>query len=190
MAKLAGATWHCVVMLGLILCLGACNGVSARLNPRHKTHNVTFYVQEAINTGDDATAFIVGGPDGNTSALQLGAVIVVDNAIFATADPKSKQLGKFQGLYVVDGGHKYRAEITVTIDQPGDLIECTYEILGQRPSFNTTSDRQLAVVGGTGLFLGQKGYAIAHTVSQTLLHEGTLPDAQYNVQKWTLVVGK
>jgi hypothetical protein len=64
------------------------------------------------------------------------------------------------------------------------------QILGQRPSFNTTSDRQLVVVGGSGCFGGQHGYAIAHTVSQTILHENTLPSAQYNVQQWTLVVGK
>lgn len=187
MAKLA---WHCVVMMGMILCLGACTGVSARHEPHPKTHNVTFFVHDRINTGSDDTVVIVGGPGGNTSALQLGALLVVDGAITATADPASKALGKFQGLYIVDGGTKYRAEVTVTIDQPGDLIECTYEIIGQRPSFNTTSDRQLAVVAGTGLFLGQKGFAIVHTVAQTLLHPGTLPSAQYNTQKWTLVVGK
>jgi hypothetical protein len=118
-----------VVMLGMILCLGACvNGVSARLDPRHKTHNVTFFVHEAINTGDDANAFIVAGPGGNTSALQKGSIVVVDEGIFASADPNSKQLGKWQGMYSVDGGHKYRVAITVTIDQPGDLVECTYEV--------------------------------------------------------------
>jgi hypothetical protein len=96
---------------------------------------VTFYVHEAIETGADATARIVAGPGGNLSALQLGALVVVDNVITATADPASKALGKFQGLYILDGGQKYRAEVTVIIDQPGDLIECTYKILGQRPSF-------------------------------------------------------
>jgi hypothetical protein len=184
MAKLAAVTWQCAVMVGILLCLSS--AASARLDPRHKTHNVTFYVHEAIETGADATARIVAGPGGNLSALQLGALVVVDNVITATADPASKALGKFQGLYILDGGQKYRAEVTVIIDQPGDLIECTYEILGQRPSFNSTSDRQLAVVGGAGLFLGQTGYAIAHTVSQTIIN----PGAQYNIQKWTLVVGK
>jgi hypothetical protein len=59
--------------------------------------------------------------------------------------------------------------------------------LGQRTSFNSTDDRTLAVVAGTGFFLGQHGYAVAHTVSQKLY--GT-KGAQVNVQKWTLVVGK
>jgi hypothetical protein len=61
------------------------------------------------------------------------------------------------------------------------------QIAGQRASFNVSNDRQLAVVAGTGYFLGQKGYALVSTVSQKLV--GTL-GAQYNVQKWTLVVGK
>jgi hypothetical protein len=68
-----------------------------------------------------------------------------------------------------------------------DDICCCFQILGQRPSFNATSDRQLAVVAGTGVFLGQKGYALVDTVYQKLV--GT-KGAQYNIQKWTLVVGK
>lgn len=50
-----------------------------------------------------------------------------------------------------------------------------------------TNDRQLAVLAGTGNYLGQKGYAVVSTVSQTLVG---VKGAQYNVQKWTLVVGK
>lgn len=61
------------------------------------------------------------------------------------------------------------------------------QIIGQRASFNVTNDRQLAVVAGTGNFLGQKGYALVSTVYQKLV--GTT-GAQYNIQKWTLVVGK
>jgi hypothetical protein len=173
----------------LVLCMAASGAAAGRqlLEDKHATHNVTFFVHEAINTGSDATGYIVAGPGGDTSELQLGALVVVDNIITETASPKSKQLGKFQGLYVLDGGQKYRAQVTVIIDQPGDLIETTYEILGQRPSFNATSDRQLAVVAGTGVFLGQKGYALVDTVYQKLV--GT-KNAQYNIQKWTLVVGK
>jgi len=173
----------------LVLCMAASGAAAGRqlLEDKHATHNVTFFVHEAINTGSDATGYIVAGPGGDTSELQLGALVVVDNIITETASPKSKQLGKFQGLYVLDGGVKYRVQVTVIIDQPGDLIETTYEILGQRPSFNATSDRQLAVVAGTGVFLGQKGYALADTVYQKLV--GT-KNAQYNIQKWTLVVGK
>jgi len=176
-----------VVLVFVVLMSGA----SARLDPRHKTHNVTFYAHEAIETGVDATARIVAGPGGNLSALQFGAVVVVDDPITATADPKSAPLGKMQGLYVLDGGQKFRVQVSVIIDQPGDLVETTYEIAGQRASFNVSNDRlnnrQLAVLAGTGVFLGQKGYALASTVSQKLV--GTT-GAQYNVQKWTLVVGK
>ncbi|CAM6002808.1 unnamed protein product [Sphagnum balticum] len=53
--------------------------------------------------------------------------------------------------------------------------------------FNSTDDRTLAVVAGTGFFEGQKGYAVVHTVAQQLF--GT-NGAQINTQKWTLVVGK
>jgi hypothetical protein len=66
-------------------------------------------------------------------------------------------------------------------------LETTYEILGKRTSFNSTNDRTLVVVASTGFFEGQIGYAIVHTISQTLF--GT-NGAQINTQKWTLVVGK
>jgi len=106
------------------------SGASARQDPnyKHKTHNVTFYAHEAIETGVDATARIVAGPGGNLSALQFGAVVVVDDPITATADPKSAPLGKMQGLYVLDGGQKFRVQVSVIIDQPGDLVETTYEV--------------------------------------------------------------
>jgi len=103
-------------------------GASARLDPRHKTHNVTFYAHEAIETGADATARIVAGPGGNTSALQFGALVVVDDPISYSPEPGSFVIGKMQGLYVLDGGQKYRAQLTIIIDQPGDLVETTYEV--------------------------------------------------------------
>ncbi|KAG0564441.1 hypothetical protein M758_8G107200 [Ceratodon purpureus] len=173
----------------LLVVMISASHTHARLNPKHKTHNVTFYAHEAIETGDDATARIVAGPGGNISALQFGALVVVNNIITETADPNSLALGKLQGLYTLDGSKKYRAEVTIIIDQPGDLVETTYEVVGQRAGFNVTNERELAVLAGTGNYLGQKGYAVVSTVSQTLV-PGSIIGAQYNIQKWTLVVGK
>ncbi|CAK9236726.1 unnamed protein product [Sphagnum troendelagicum] len=114
-------------------------------------------------------------------------LMAVDTVITKTADPNSAPLGKFEGQYILDGGIKYRIEATIIIDFPGDLVETTYEVLGQRTSFNSTNDRALAVVAGTGFFEGQTGYAIVHTVAQKLF--GT-NGAHINTQQWTLVVGK
>ena len=63
------------------------------------------------------------------------------------------------------------------------------QVVGQRAGFNVTNERELAVLAGTGNYLGQKGYAVVSTVSQTLV-PGSIIGAQYNIQKWTLVVGK
>jgi hypothetical protein len=167
-----------VVALVLLMCISL---VSA-----HKTHNITFYVHDSILV-PNAKALIVAGPGGDLTKLQKGAILVVDTVITKTADPNPASLGKFEGQYIVDGGIKYRIQATVIIDFPGDLVETTYEILGQRTSFNCTDDRTLAVVAGTGFFEGQKGYAVVHTVAQKLF--GT-NGAQINTQKWTLVVGK
>ena len=133
MAKFAAMGRSIAVLMVMAMAVA---GASAHKDPKHKTHNVTFYAHEAINTGDDATAVIVAGPGGNTSYLQFGALVVVDDIITETADPNSAPLGKLQGLYVLDGSTKYRAQVTVIIDQPGDLVETTYEV--SNPSMSYT----------------------------------------------------
>jgi hypothetical protein len=132
MAKFAAMGSSIAVLMIMAM---AVSGASAHLEPRHKTHNVTFYAHEAINTGDDATGVIVAGPGGNTSYLQFGALVVVNNIITETVDPNSAPLGKLQGLYVLDGSKKYRAQVTVIIDQPGDLVETTYEVSNSSMSY-------------------------------------------------------
>lgn len=112
----------------LVVLTWAPTGTSAKKDPKHKTHNVTFYAHEAIETGADATARIVAGPGANTSFLQFGALVVVNDPLTVSADPASAQIGKLQGLYVCDGSKKYRLQVTVIIDQPGDLVETTYEV--------------------------------------------------------------
>jgi hypothetical protein len=67
------------------------------------------------------------------------------------------------------------------------LVESTFEVLGQRTSFNATDDRTLAVVAGTGFFQGQTGFASVQTVSQKLYGDS---GAQINTQQWILAVGK
>ncbi|CAM6046904.1 unnamed protein product [Sphagnum compactum] len=167
-----------VAAILLIVCISSTPGVSAS--------TVTFFVHDSILV-ENATATLVAGPGGDLTKLQKGVIIVTDTVITETADPNSTQLGKFEGLYILDGGVKYRIEATVIIDFPLDLVESTYEILGQRTSFNSTDDRTLAVVAGTGFFQGQTGFASVQTVNQTLY--GT-SGAQRNIQQWILAVGK
>lgn len=167
-----------VAAILLIVCISSTPGVSAE--------TMTFFVHDSILV-ENATAILVAGPGGDLTQLQKGVIIVTDTVITATADPSSAQLGKFEGLYIVDGGIKYRIEATVIIDFPLDLVESTYEIVGQRTSFNATDDRALAVVAGTGFFQGQTGFASVQTVSQTLI--GT-NGGQINTQQWILSVGK
>ncbi|KAH9564335.1 hypothetical protein CY35_04G020500 [Sphagnum magellanicum] len=167
-----------VAAILLIVCISSTPGVSAT--------TYTFFVHDKILV-PNATAIVVAGPGGDLTKLQKGVIIVVDTVITATADPNSAPLGKFEGLYILDGGVKYRIQATIIIDFPLDLVESTFEVLGQRTSFNSTDDRQLAVVAGTGFFQGQTGFASVQTVAQRLYgHSG----AQINTQQWILAVGK
>jgi hypothetical protein len=167
-----------VAAILLIVCISSTPGVSAT--------TLEFFVHDSILV-PNATAILVAGPGGDLSQLQKGVIIVTDSAITATADPSSAQLGKFEGLYILDGSVKYRIEATIIIDFPMDKVESTYEVLGQRTSFNSTDDRTLAVVAGTGFYQGETGFASVQTVNQTLY--GT-NGAQINTQQWILATGK
>jgi len=167
-----------VAAILLILCISSTPGVSAE--------TMTFYVHDSILV-ENATAILVAGPGGDLTQLQKGVIIVTDSVITATADPTSTQLGKFEGVYILDGGVKYRIEASIIIDFPLDLVESIYEVVGQRTSFNATDDRQLAVYAGTGFYQGQTGFASVQTVSQTLI--GSY-GGQINTQQWILSVGK
>ncbi len=81
MAKLAVALVAAAILL---ICISR---VTA-----HKTHNVTFYVHDSILV-PNAKALIVGGPGGDLTKLQKGAILVVDTVITKTADPNSASLG-------------------------------------------------------------------------------------------------
>jgi len=167
-----------VAAILLILCVSSTPGVSAE--------TVTFFVHDSFLV-ENATGILVAGPGGDLTQLQKGVIIVTDTNITTTADPTSAPLGKFEGLYILDGGIKYRIEATIIIDFPLDLVESTYEVVGQRTSFNATDDRALAVYAGTGFYQGQTGFASVQTVSQTLI--GT-NGGQINTQQWILSVGK
>jgi len=167
-----------VAAILLILCVSSTPGVSAE--------TMTFYVHDSILV-ENATAILVAGPGGDLTQLQKGVIIVTDTVITTTANPTSAPLGKFEGLYILDGGVKYRIEASIIIDFPLDLVESIYEVVGQRTSFNATDDRQLAVYAGTGFYQGQTGFASVQTVSQTLI--GSY-GGQINTQQWILSVGK
>ncbi|KAK0583061.1 hypothetical protein LWI29_032969 [Acer saccharum] len=92
----------------------------------------------------------------------FGMVMMADNPLTETLDPKSKPVGCPQGLY----GSASQAELSLIMVFNFDFTEGMYKgssisILGLNSAMNPV--REMAIVGGIGIFWLARGYAIAQT---------------------------
>lgn len=132
-------------------------------NAGRRLLKLNFFLQE-----DPSSSYFVVPPlegyGGN-----FGALVVIDQAITVSPAPSSAQIGRARGLAVF--AHK------ATV--PGPELVWTAEFNDPRPSgYGTNSlslrgynglgqeEREVAIVGGTGLFRLAKGWAILRTYSR------------------------
>lgn len=126
------------------------------------TH-LEFYFHDTLS-GEAPSAVRVAdaGEITNKSLTVFGAVLMADDPLTETPDPGSKLVGRAQGLYGSAGQH----ELALIMAMNFGFIEGEYNgssisILGKNSAMSPV--REMAVVGGTGVFRMARGYAIAHT---------------------------
>ncbi|KAK7264168.1 hypothetical protein RJT34_31773 [Clitoria ternatea] len=125
--------------------------------------NLQFYFHDTLS-GQNPSAVRVAQPvDKNKSFITLfGALMMADDPLTETSDPKSKMVGRAQGLY----GSACQEEIGLIMAMSfsftdGPYNGSTFALLGKNSAMNPV--REMPVVGGTGLFRMARGYAIAKT---------------------------
>ena len=89
---------------------------------------------------------------------------MMDDPLTVGPDPKSKLVGRAQGLY----GIACQDEMSLIMALSYSFIDGPYKgstisIMGRNSVMHPV--RELPVVGGTGLFRMARGYALAHTYS-------------------------
>ncbi|KAL2250712.1 dirigent protein 1-like [Sesamum indicum] len=127
-----------------------------------KKTNLTFYVHDYL-TGHDTSAVTVAGKDGHTtSVLHFGTLVAVDDPVTEGPDPKSKEIGRAQGMYInsqLDGKGLHLVFSVIFTD--GEYKGSTLEIQGA--DIFAMKEREFSVVSGTGYFRFVKGYGIMTT---------------------------
>ncbi|CAN0845916.1 Dirigent protein 23 [Linum grandiflorum] len=125
--------------------------------------NLQFYLHD-IFTGSNPTASRVVEPVTNSTATYFGAVVMADDPLTETPDLNSRLVGRAQGMYGMSG----RKDAVVLMVMSYGFVDGAYSgssisIMGRNPVMDP--NRELPVLGGTGVFRMARGYAVLNTVS-------------------------
>ncbi|CAN1771197.1 Dirigent protein 23 [Linum perenne] len=123
--------------------------------------NLQFYFHDILS-GSNPTAVQVASAAGSGSGF--GSITMADDPLTETADPKSKLVGRAQGIYASAS----QSDLALLMSMSYSFVDGPYSgsslsMLGR--NLVMTQGRELPVLGGTGLFRMARGYAVLQTTS-------------------------
>ncbi|KAL2234190.1 dirigent protein 22-like [Sesamum indicum] len=134
------------------------------LRSREKVAKLHFYIQDALG-GSNATVWEVASSQiTSNSATSFGQVRVLDDLITAEPDRSSEKLGRAQGMITSSGLEE--SALTMSLNfyfTSGKYSGSSLCIMGRNPI--SSKNRELPVVGGSGVFRMARGYSISNTYS-------------------------
>ncbi|XP_016470130.1 dirigent protein 23-like [Nicotiana tabacum] len=143
-----------------------------------------FYFHDILSGSNPSAVRIAQGTSTNNSGTIFGALMMVDDPLTIGPDPRSKIVGRARGMY----GFAGQTDLGLIMVFNYGFIDGIYQggsfsLLSINPALNPV--REMAVVGGTGLFRLARGYAIVQTYS----FDATTGDAivGYNVTLVTYI---
>ncbi|CAA0815187.1 Dirigent protein 19 [Striga hermonthica] len=146
------------------------NTLSAEKNPKHQYGNenlcnITVYWHDKVSGHNPTSVTIVRPPPyPNNNASYFGAVQMIDNKLTLDGDPKSKSIGRAQGFYALASLDQKDFGLLMVMNfyfTQGEYKGSTLEIMGRNAVLNKV--REMAIVGGTGVFRFARGYALLST---------------------------
>ncbi|CAO2815578.1 unnamed protein product [Amaranthus hypochondriacus] len=130
---------------------------------KERTTTLQFYFHDIVS-GKYPTAIPVAKPIQKNPNLTngFGILVMADDPLTVGPDPKSKLVGRAQGLY----GSACQDEVGLVMALSynfceGKLNGSSISIMGRNSIMNRV--RELPIVGGTGFFRMARGYALAQT---------------------------
>ncbi|KAG8391252.1 hypothetical protein BUALT_Bualt01G0168800 [Buddleja alternifolia] len=134
------------------------------LQAKEKVVKLHFFVQDALG-GPNATVWEVARSEiTSTKTTSFGQVRVLDDVITAEPDRNSDKLGRAQGVITFAGLEE--SALTMSLNfyfTSGNYSGSTLCVVGRNPI--SSKNRELPVVGGTGVFRMARGYSISNTYS-------------------------
>nr|QQM18961.1 dirigent protein 26 [Kadsura heteroclita] len=155
--------------------------VECELNLRHRKQKVSqlhFYLYDNPAGSNPTAVPIAKAAMTEKSATQFGLLAVADDPLTVGAEQTSKLIGRAQGMYASDS----KQEWNLLLAMHYTFIEGKYNgssisVLGM--NHVSTQDRELTVVGGTGIFRMARGYAMTKAIYNNFTTGEAL--IQYNV---------
>ena len=156
----AAAAVLLVVLLPILV--AAAPAASAASSGEKSTH-IKLYWHDVVSGPSPTAVPVARAAVTNTSKTAFGAVVVIDDPLTEGPDLKSsKPLGRAQGTYIGAGKDEVSLMMNMNfVFQAGKYNGSTVAIMGRNAVFDAV--REMAVVGGTGVFRMARGYAQART---------------------------
>ncbi|CAN0878824.1 Dirigent protein 23 [Linum grandiflorum] len=143
--------------------------------------NIEFYFHDILSGKNPTAVQIIKPLSASSTSNFFGMVNVADDPLTETPDPKSKLIGRAQGLYAGAGQNDIILLMAMSYSfEDGPYKGSSLSIMGRNPATNT--NRELPVLGGTGLFRLARGYASLKTVSLNNVGDAVV---YYNVTVYT-----
>ncbi|XP_062082106.1 dirigent protein 23-like [Humulus lupulus] len=127
-----------------------------------KVTNLQFYFHDIVSGKTPTAVRVAKAADTEKSPASFGALVMADDPLTETPDPKSKLVGRAQGLYGSAGQQELGLVMAMSFAfTEGEYNGSSISILGRNAALNPV--REMPVVGETGIFRLARGYAIAKT---------------------------
>lgn len=122
-----------------------------------------FYFHDKLS-GSNPSAVQIAQATGTNSVTSFGSLLMIDDPLTIGPDPTSKLIGRARGLYGSAGQTDVGLIMVVSYGFTDGIYQgSSFSLLSLNPALNLV--REMAIVGGTGLFRLARGYAIAQTYS-------------------------
>ncbi|KAI3827061.1 hypothetical protein L1987_01123 [Smallanthus sonchifolius] len=122
-----------------------------------KTTRLHFYFHDIVS-GKQPTAIPIIRPKN-----AFGTTAMVDDPLTLDTKPRSKLVGRAQGLYALASKHDQALLMAMNFAFTyGKYNGSTLSVMGRNPVLDAV--REMPVIGGSGVFRFARGYALANTV--------------------------
>ncbi|PON74471.1 Disease resistance response protein [Trema orientale] len=151
---------------------------------QEKLTHLHFYFHDIVSGRNPTDVEVAQAPISNASAaLSFGYVAVVDDPLTAGPELTSRKIGSAdQGIFVSTSQSDIELSVVLSyVFTEGKYNGSSLSILGHKPILNT--DRELPIVGGSGLFRFARGYAQvrSYMFNPTISNDATV---EYNAYAW------
>ncbi|MED6158974.1 hypothetical protein PIB30_038038 [Stylosanthes scabra] len=148
------------------------------LNREEKVSHFKLYWHDIVSGENPTSVDVVPPTNKVNTTTKFGVINIMDNPLTLGPKLSSKLVGRAQGFYASTG--QTEADLLLAMNfafVEGKYNGSTITIIGRNPIFH--KERELAVIGGSGLFRFAKGYALLNTYWVDPKSGGTI--VEYNV---------